>query len=136
MAKLGVGVGEEFPVDEAAPKEPTQETNESQSRCGGGGHWHGPGHWHGHGRWHFAGHVLFRLAILGLLIGGALSFFGRHYDHDSFHAIYPYPHHFFFPFFWIALLVALVFWRSRWHHRHWHHGHGHDHSRGHDKEGT
>jgi hypothetical protein len=144
MAKLGVGVGEEFPVDEAAPKEPAPESTGSDSggsdsggsgRCGGG-HWHGrgPSHWHSHGRWHFAGHVLFRLAILALLIGGALSFFGRHFDGP--HGFAPYPHHhfFFFPFFWIALIVALVFWRGHWRRRHWH---WHDEAaRGGDKEGT
>ena len=119
MAKLDVGVGEEFPVDEAKPREPATETNEPERGCGRG--WHG----HHHGRWHFIGHVLFRLAILGLLIGGVMSFFRWHDMHDSLHAVYPYPHHFFAPLFWIVLLIALVFWRGHWHHRHWH-----DHSRG------
>jgi hypothetical protein len=131
MAKLGVGVGEEFPVDEAAPKDPSQ-TNESEPHCGRG--------WgHHHGRWHFAGHVLFRLAIVGLLIAGVMSFFVRHDIHDGFHGFHPYPHHFFFPFLAIALLAVLVFRRGR-HHRHWHHGHahnGHEHDRpSGDKEGT
>jgi hypothetical protein len=74
------------------------------------------------------------LAILGLVIGGVLSFFGRHFDGP--HRFAPYPHHFFFPFFWIAALVALVFWRGRWHRRHWHQGPWRDEPGGHDKEGT
>ena len=128
MAKVGVGVGEEFPVEEAGPSGSASDPNGSKRHCGRGGHGHG------HGRWHFAGHVLFRLAILALLIGAVLSFFGRHYDHASLHGFYPYPHHFFFPFFpvlLIGLLLALLWRRGRWHHRHWH-----DEPRGGDREGT
>jgi hypothetical protein len=124
MAKLGVGVGEEFPVDEAAPREPASETTGAERHCGRG--WHR----HRHGGWHFAGHVLFRLAILALLIGWVLSFFDPH-DRDHLHGFYPYPHHFFFPVLGIALFLAFA-WRHRsWHHRHWHDG-----PRGGDKEGT
>jgi hypothetical protein len=124
MTKLGVGVGEEFPVDDAKMREAPSQEDGAQTYCGRG--WHG----HHHGRWHFGWHVLFRLAILGLLIGGVMSFFGWHDLHDPIHAAYPYPHHFFAPVFWIVLLVALVFWRGAWHRHHWH-----DHPRG-DREGN
>ena len=125
MAKFGIGVGEEFPVDEAAPSESAGDPDGSGRHCGRGRHLHG------HGRWHFAWHVLFRLALLALLIGAIMSFFGGDYDHGHLRGFYPYPHHFFFPVLLVALLLAFAWRRGRWHHRHWH-----DTPRGDGREGT
>ena len=112
MAKFGVGVGEEFPVDEPAPQ-----TRDSERTCGSHGHWHRFG-------WlHFTLHVLFRLAIIALVIAAAVSLFLPH--SYAPYGYYPYPHRFFFPFFPI-LLIVLFFALARRRggcygmRRHWH----------------
>ena len=120
MAKFGVGVGEEFPVDE--PAQPPQQSRERY--CGRHGHRLG---------WlHLSLHVLFRVAIIVLVIAAAVSLFRPHpYGPDGFH---PYPHHFLFPFFPVLLIVLVLafvrrrgFYRRR---RHWHDEHRDDRGEG------
>ena len=114
MAKFGVGVGEEFPVDEPASPPPAG----AERACGR----------HGHGRrfgWlHLTLHVLFRVAVIALVIAAAVSLLRPHDGGISPNGFYPYHHHGFFPFFPVLLIVLLVFALARggryrrW--RHWH----------------
>ena len=126
MAKFGVGVGEEFPVDEPAKSETPN--SKGSGRCG----WRGHHRNHRFGWLHFGLHVVFRLAIIGLVIAAAVSLFEPHHFADSPHG-YPYHHHMlFFPFLLIGLLLLFAFRR---HHHHWHR-HWHDEPRGPDGEGA
>jgi uncharacterized membrane protein len=125
MAKFGVGVGEEFPVDEPPQGEPNPRNSERS--CG----WHRHDHGGRFGWLHVTLHVLFRLAIIALVIAAAWALFRPHNFAYAPYGFYPYHHHFFFPFFPV-LLIALVFFFAR---RHWrHHHHWHDHHRGRDRE--
>jgi hypothetical protein len=121
MAKFGVGVGEEFPVDEPSKTEP--QTQGPERPCGPCGFGYRSG-----GR-HFT-HVLFRVAIIALVIAGIASLFRPHFYPYAYgpYGYYPYPHHFFFfPFFPVLLigLFILFAWRGgrhrRW--RRWHDEH-------------
>jgi hypothetical protein len=123
MTKIGIGVGEEFPVDEPPPPPPPP-TDEERNRR--------ERHW----RWHRRLHIATRVAFLALIVAAIFWMFGgNHYAAtDAAGAVRPYPHHFFFPFFPIFLLLLFAFaWRRRgcyggrshWHHHH-HHYHRHD----------
>jgi hypothetical protein len=109
MAKIGVGVGEEFPVDDAQPPKspPPGEPPPREP-------------WHHRGGWHFALHVLARVALIALLIGGIAWLFSGHGFHG--YAYGPYAFHpmyhrgFFFPFFPVLLIVLLVGFAFRRHH--------------------
>ena len=118
MAKYGIGVGEEFPVDEPKnPPPPEDDDERSKMRR----------RWRRH---HFL-HVLTRIALIALIITGIAWLFRPHYFSPgpyAPYAFYPYPHHFFFPFFPVLLIVLLLFaWRRGGCHGMRHHGHDHPH---------
>ena len=124
MAKFGIGVGEEFPVDDASPRNPQpprKDDSEERRR---------------RRRWHVV-HLLTRFVFLALIVSLIVWLFVPHghmhdylghdyFGHDSF---YPYHHHFFlFPWFPILLIVFLFAFARRRHgcygpyhwHRDWH----------------
>ena len=109
MSKFGIGVGEEFPVDDAPPPKTPPEGENWRPR---------------HSGWHFFFHVVAKLALVALVIGGLFWLFhapGYGYFHGPY-AFTPYPHHFFFfPFFPILFLVLLIGFAFRRHH---HYGYG------------
>ncbi len=125
MSKIGIGVGSEFPVDDANAPPPPPANGATGGDNGRRRSWRG----------HLVLHILTRLAFIALVIAAIVWMFSPHYFYAGPYAqlpsrAYPYPHHFFFfPFFPILLiaLFALV-WRRRGcygRHRHWH-----DESRG------
>ena len=94
MSKIGIGVGEEFPVEDAkTPPTPPQEEpeNDDGERR----------HWRRH-RWL---HILTRVAFIALVIAAIVWMFTPNYFLPGPYAqvppyrFYPYPHFFFFPFF-------------------------------------
>src|SRR5690242_18783361 len=101
MSKIGIGVGEEFTVEDPPPPPPPPSEEERERR---------ERHW----RWHRWLHLATRLAFLALIVSGIVWLFaGPHYAmSDAAGAVRPYPHHFFFPFFPILLLLLFAFaWR-------------------------
>ena len=122
MAKFGIGVGEEFPVDEARPPEPPP-PNELERRRR---------HWR---RFRFL-HLLTRIAVLALIVSGIVWLFRprAYFYPDPYLLPYgPYPHHFFFPFFpllLIGLLIAVAWHRRGCYGMHRWHGPDDDHRRG------
>lgn len=128
MSKIGVGVGEEFPVDDAkvppTPPPGGNDGNEPERR-----------YW----RRRFFLHLLTRIAFIALVIAAIVWMFSPHYFYPGPYAhlppfgYYPYSHHFFFPLFPILLIAFFAFaWRRRGcygYHRHWgghRRGHYHD----------
>src|SRR3981081_1067961 len=114
MAKFGIGVGEEFPVDEP-PNPPIPDDDDERRRRH---------HW----RLHHWLHLLTRVAVIALIISAIVWLFrAPHFYPYAADAVRPYPHHFFFPFFPILLIVLLIaFERPRHaHHRMRHHWHPH-----------
>jgi len=119
MSKIGIGIGEDFPVEDAKTP-PIPPPDGPQSDDARRRHW----------RWRFFLHVLTRIAFIALIIAAIVWMFSPHYfspgpyAHLPPYGYYPYPHHFFFPFFPILLIAFFVFaWRRRGcygHHRHWH----------------
>jgi len=119
MAKFGVGVGEDFPVNEPDPGTPTPPHPKDVERR------------RRHRRWHHVFHVLLRVALILLVISAIAWLFRPAYFYPlpypyAPYAPYLYPHHFFFPFFPILLITLLIAfaWRRGacygMHHRHWH----------------
>ena len=87
-----------------------------------------------HWRWHRWLHIATRVAFLALIVTAIVWMFtGPHYAVTGAAAgsVRPFPHHFFFPFFPILLLLLFAFawrrgcggWRRGWHHHHYHHHH-------------
>ena len=123
MTKIGIGVGEEFPVDNATPSNPPPPDDEEERK-------RRRRHW----RWHLFLHLLTRVALIALIVSAIVwmfrpqGFYPGPYAADALH---PYPHHFFFPFFPVLLIVLLIVFALRRHHhgmhRHWHHEHRGDH---------
>ena len=126
MSKIGIGVGEEFPVEDAKtpptppPEEPENDDGERR-------------HWRRH-RWL---HILTRIAFIGLVIAAIVWMFTPNYFLPGPYAqvppyrFYPYPHFFFFPFFPILLIALFAFaWRRRGCYRSHYHRHWHDERRG------
>jgi hypothetical protein len=118
MTKIGIGVGEEFPVDDATtpPAPPTGHSNDDDGRRR---------HW----RRRFLLHILTRVAFIALVVAAIVWMFSPHYFYPGPYAnlpgYYPRPHHFFFfPLFPILLIgfFALAWRRGgcHGHHRHWH----------------
>src|SRR5258706_2891751 len=128
MAKFGIGVGEEFPVDEAAPPNPPPPDNDEERK-------RRRRHW----RLHWVLHLLTRVALIALIVSGIVWLFRPHYFYPGPYAPYafhPYPHHFFFPFF-PCLLVLLLFAVLRRRHGCYgmpHHLHHHEHRGDHREE--
>jgi hypothetical protein len=119
MAKYGIGVGEEFPVDEPNNPPPPEDDDERRKMRR---------RWRRH---HFL-HLLTRIALIALVITGIAWLFRPHYFSPgpyAPYAFYPYPHHFFFPFFpvlLIGLLIAFA-WRRGGCYGMRHHWHDHPH---------
>lgn len=119
MAKFGIGVGEEFPVDEPANPPPPNDDEERRRRH----------HW----RLHHWLHLLTRVTVLALIVSAIVWMFrAPHFYPYAGDAVRPYPHHFFFPFFPILLIVLLIAFARRSHgcygmRRHWHHHDRGDH---------
>src|SRR5256885_2138761 len=117
MSKIGIGVGEEFPVDDAkTPPPPPPE--ESEGDDGQRRYW----------RRHHWLHILTRVALIAFVIAAIVWMFTPHYFFPGPYAgvppyrFYPYPHFFFFPFFPILLVAFFAFaWRRRGCYRHHHH---------------
>ncbi|HEY5237946.1 MAG TPA: hypothetical protein VIJ62_06145 [Rhizomicrobium sp.] len=117
MSKYGIGVGEEFPVDES-PNSPPENINEARMRSR-------------YRRSHHFYRLLARIALITLVISMIACLFGPHYYYpDSFvtYRSYPnpyfvYPHHFFFPLFsmlLVAILIAFVWRCGSYSRRRWH----------------
>ena len=125
MAKYGVGVGEDFPVEE--PKNPPPPEDDDERRK----------HWR-HRRRHYLLHVLTRVALIALIISAIAWLFRPQYFSPgpyAPYAFYPYPHHFFFPFFPVLLITLLIVFAVRrggcyGGRRHWHDGPRDDHREG------
>jgi hypothetical protein len=122
MTKIGIGVGEDFPVDDA--------TTPPTPPPGNSGH---DNHERRHWRRRFLLHILTRVGFIAAVIAAIVWMFSPGYFYPGPYArlppygYYPYPHHFFFFPFFPILLIAIVAlaWRRRGcygHRRHWHDG--------------
>ncbi|HYM17425.1 MAG TPA: hypothetical protein VEU06_02575 [Micropepsaceae bacterium] len=125
MAKLGIGVGEEFPVEEAGPPPPPTPEDEERRR------------W----RPFYFLHLLGRVGVIALIVSVLVWLFRpiRPFYPDPYllpYGFFPYPHHVFFPFFpllLVGLLIAILVRRRScygprdWNNRHhWHRPNGAD----------
>ena len=94
MSKVGIGVGEEFPLGDPPPDPPEPERR------------------YRHGGWHVALHIGLRIALIALVIAviaWMFTGFGAYAGHGPY-AYYPGWHrHFFFPFFPLFLVLLLIF---------------------------
>ena len=123
MAKFGIGVGEDFPVDEPKPGE-TPQPDGARRSCAGRRHG-----WRGHHRFGFLP-FLFRILFVVAVIGAVSFLFHPHFypwypAPYSYGGYYPYAPHFgfFFPGLLIFVLVILAFRHGHHHHHdHWHRG--------------
>ena len=107
MSKFGICVGEEFPIDDAAPRPPSEPDGETHCR---------------RGRWHRVFHWAARLTFLALMVS-AIVWLLRPREFDGVHGPYmfhPGHHHVVFPFLLLALLFLVAWRRGRHHHHHWH----------------
>jgi len=113
MPKLGIGVGEEFPVGDPPPNAPEPERRHRRSG------------------WHFAFHILLKVAAIALVIGLiGWMFYGFGGAWHGPYAYYPGWHgHFFFPFFPLLLVLLLIFTFRRRHY----YGYGCEMRRWHDE---
>ena len=105
MAKIGVGVGEEFPVNEPPPHPPDPDRDavlEARRR-----------YWRSR---HYL-HIATRVAIIALIAAFIVWLFLPHADVAPPNAANAYPyyrHFFFFPFFpLILILLFALAWRRR-----------------------
>lgn len=116
MAKFGIGVGEEFPVDEAAPARPDDDEERKRGR-----------QW----RLHHWLHLLTRVALIALIVSAIVWLFrprGFYPGPYAPYAVHLYPYHFLFPIFPVLLIVLLIAFARRHHgcyggRRHWHDEH-------------
>ena len=118
MSKFGIGVGEEFPVRDAAPRNAAP----PEGDCG-----------HRYGRWHRVFHWALRLTFLALMVSAIVFLLRPHEFGAGFHgpyAFHPGHHHVFFPILLIVLLALFAWRRGGGHHRHWHHHPHRDHGEG------
>jgi len=97
MTKFGIGVGEEFPDEDARPPDPPSPEDTALR------------HWR---RFHFL-HLLTRIALVALVVSALVWLFRPrgHFYPDPYlfpYGFYPYPHHFFFPFFPVLLVGLLI----------------------------
>ena len=128
MSKIGIGIGEEFPVDDAkAPPNPPGHPDGNEP---------GRRHWRGH----FILHVLARVVLIALVIAAIVWMFSPHYFYPGPYAhvppygYYPYAHHFFFFPFFPLLLIALFAFAWRRGRCYGYHRYRDDHRRGHYHE--
>jgi hypothetical protein len=113
MSKFGVGVGEDFPVDEPPSPRPESEEERAQRLR--------------HRRHHHMLHIATRIAFLALIVAFIVWMFVPH-PYTAGPAGYgPYGYgfhrHVFFPFFPLLLIFVLAMaWRRRCYgpYRHWH----------------
>ncbi len=123
MAKYGIGVGEEFPVDEPPQRQPTPESEEMLAER------------RRRMKHHHILHVATRLAVIALIVSFIVWMFMPHpiAIGAAAPAGYAFHRHFFFPFFPLLLIFVLAMaWRRRGCHRHSYHWH--DGRRGYDRE--
>ena len=114
MTKIGVGVGEEFPVDEPPPPKPDPERDaalEARER-----------YWRRHHYLHVATRVAFIALIAALIVW---MFVAPLYVAPIAASGAVHHPHFFFPFFPLLLILLFAFaWRRRagchYGHHHWH----------------
>ena len=126
MTKFGIGVGEDFPVDEPNNPPPPEDDDERRKMRR---------HW----RRHHSLHVLTRIALIALVITGIAWLFRPHYFSAgpyAPYAFYPYPHHFYFPFFPVLLIAVLLAFAWRRGHCHGMRHHWHEHPRDDRREGA
>jgi hypothetical protein len=117
MAKFGIGVGEEFPVDEPPARNPSENEADYAVRRR---------YW----RQHFYLHLATRLAFIALIVAFIVWMFIPHAAvplADGAQGYYGYRHHYFFPFPLLLILLFVLAMRAmghrRWHHHHhWHDG--------------
>ena len=114
MAKFGIGVGEEFPVEEPQRKPEESEEALAERRR----------YWRRHQMLHLAT----RIAVIALILAAIVWMFVPHPYAAGPYAPYGYGYHrhFFFPFFPLLLFFVIAMaWRRGgcWRGRHWHHGH-------------
>jgi hypothetical protein len=108
MAKFGIGVGEEFPVDDAAARNPPPpKSPDAEREC----------------RYDRRGHRMMHLfvwlaftALIAVFLAWMFVPHGHMHGFAGPYAFYPYHHHFFFPFFPVLLIVLLLGFAFR--HRH------------------
>lgn len=123
MAKFGIGVGEEFPVDEPPARNPSESDADYAERRH---------YW----RRHYYLHLATRLAVIALIIAFIVWMFVPHPTYTvpaGAPAYYGYHHHF-FPFPLLMILLFALAWRALAHRRGHHHHHWHDGRPGHDRE--
>ena len=121
MAKFGIGVGEEFPVNEPPARGPSESEADYAERRR---------YW----RQHYWLHVATRVAVIALIVAFIVWMFIPHpmpVIPEGARGYYGYRHHF-FPFPLLMILLFALAWRALAHRR-WHHHHHHydaPHSRG------
>ena len=120
MAKFGIGVGEEFPVDDAKTPNPPPSDPDDQGRK-----------MRRHWRRHRVLHFVTRVALFALIVSGIAWLFRPHYFYGPYapYAFHPYAHHVFFPFVPVLLIAVFLAFAWRRHgcygmRRHWHDEHG------------
>ena len=115
MTKFGIGVGEEFPVEEPPPGRPDPEREAALAARDR------------YRRQHHYLHVATRIAVIALLVAFIVWMFVPHPYITAPGAVggYGFHRHFFFPFFPLLLILLFAFaWRRRagchYRYRHWH----------------
>jgi hypothetical protein len=114
MAKFGIGVGEEFPVDDPPPRSPNESDADRAERRR---------YWRQH---HYL-HLATRLAVIALIVAFIVWMFIPHATYTVPAGAPRYYRHFFFPFPLLLILLFVLAWRALGHRRgHHHHHHLHD----------
>jgi len=123
MAKFGIGVCEEFPVDEPPRRSPSETDADYAERRR---------YW----RQHYWLHVATRIAVIALIVAFIVWMFIPHPVAPIPAGANGFHRHFFFPFPLLMILLFVLAWRAlghrRWHHHH-HHWHDQPHF-GHNRE--
>ena len=121
MAKFGIGVGEEFPVNEPPARNASESDADYAERRR---------YWRQH---HYL-HLATRLAVVALIVSFIVWMFIPHPPMPmpmpaGMHGPYGFHHHFFFPFPLLLIVLFVLAWRG-FGRRHWHHHH-HRHDESH-----
>jgi len=112
MAKFGIGVGEEFPVNEPPARNASESDADYAER-------------RRYGRHHHYLHLATRLAVVALIVSFIVWMFIPHPPMPmpaGMHGPYGFHHHFFFPFPLLLIVLFVLAWRG-FGRRHWHHHH-------------